>query len=68
MAQWMRALASYGRVVVATMLTATVAMGHAPVTGADYWTLGKAAIVALLPVILRALNPNDPAYGIGAKP
>ena len=68
MSQFFRALASYGRVAVTTILTATIAMGHIPETGGDWATIGKAAALALLPVILRALNPGDDAYGIGAKP
>ena len=67
MSQFLKMLASYGRVVLATSLTAIMAMGHLPEVGSDWATIGKAALVALLPVIARALNPGDTAYGIGAK-
>lgn len=60
-------LASYGRVVLVTVLTAVSTMGHVPSTKEDLILIAKAAALALLPVILRALNPNDPAYGIGSK-
>ena len=68
MTQFWRALASYARVAATTIITATIAMGHIPDSGADFTLIGKAALLALLPVILRALNPRDPAYGIGFNP
>ena len=50
-------LASYGR----SILGATAALYAAGVT--DPKDLWAALVGALLPVILRAANPNDPAFG-----
>jgi hypothetical protein len=50
-------LASYGR----SVLGAAVAMYAAGIT--DIETLAYALVGAIIPVALRALNPNDPAFG-----
>jgi hypothetical protein len=50
-------LASYGR----SILGATIAMYAAGVT--DPQTLAYSLLGALVPVILRAANPNDLAFG-----
>jgi hypothetical protein len=50
-------LASYGR----SILGATAALYAAGIT--DPKDLWAALFGALLPVILRAVNPNDPAFG-----
>lgn len=50
-------LASYGR----SILGATAALYVAGVTNpSDLWA---ALIGAIIPVLLRAANPNDPAFG-----
>ena len=58
-------LASYARSFLAAALSAFIA------TGGDIFSLDKegfkavigAGIVALLPVLLRALNPHDASFG-----
>lgn len=50
-------LASYGR----SILGATAALYAAGIT--DPKDLWAALVGAVLPVILRAANPNDPAFG-----
>ena len=51
-------LASYGR----SVLGALIALYMAGVTDpSDLWT---ALVAAIAPVALRALNPNDPAFGV----
>lgn len=52
-------LASYARSVIAAV-AAVASTGNT-----DPQDLGKAAIAALLPVIMRWANPKDPAYGRG---
>ena len=52
-------LASYGRSVIA----AVVAVYSTGNTNPD--DLAKAAVAALLPVLMRWANPKDPAYGRG---
>lgn len=52
-------LASYGRSVIAAV-AAVAATGNT-----NPKDLAKAAIAALLPVIMRWANPNDPAFGRG---
>ena len=51
-------LASYGR----SVLGAVIALYMAGVT--DPKDLWAALVAAIAPVALRALNPNDPAFGI----
>ena len=53
-------LASYGRSVLAAVLAVVATGNYAP---AD---LGKAALAAALPPLLRWANKNDPAFGRGA--
>ena len=53
-----RMLASYGR----SILGAASALYLAGVT--DPLDLAWSLVAALIPVILRALNPNDPAFGL----
>ena len=50
-------LASYGR----SVLGAAAAMYASGIT--DIETLAYALFGAIVPVLLRALNPNDPAFG-----
>jgi len=52
--------ASYGRSVLAAVLAVVATGNYAP---AD---LGKAALAAALPPLLRWANKNDPAFGRGA--
>lgn len=63
----LRALASYARVAVATVGTVIVNSGHVPATSEEWRSVGMAALLALLPVIIRWCNPGDPAYGVGSK-
>ena len=58
-AQTKAMLASYARSVVAA-LAAVASTGNT-----DPQDLGKAAVAALLPVVMRWANPKDPAYGRG---
>ena len=52
-------LASYGR----SMIAAAVAVYSTGNT--DPQDLAKAAVAALIPVVMRWANPKDPAYGRG---
>lgn len=58
-------LASYGRAFLATALTAIFAVGKLPTdfTGADWAAVANAIWIAVIPVVIRYLNPNDPAFG-----
>ena len=58
-AQTKAMLASYARSVVAAV-AAVASTGNT-----DPQDLGKAAVAALLPVVMRWANPKDPAYGRG---
>ena len=58
-AQTKAMLASYARSVIAAV-TAVASTGNT-----DPQDLAKAAVAALLPVIMRWANPKDPAYGRG---
>lgn len=59
---------------VKVFLTAVITMWLAELaTGVDMWSmdakmlkkLSTAGVIAVLPVLLNALNPNDPRYGKG---
>jgi hypothetical protein len=55
------ALASYGRAVLATVLSAVL-------VGAKSWSdIGAAFVAAAIPPIIRGLNPNDKDFGAGSK-
>jgi hypothetical protein len=55
------ALASYGRAVLATVLSAVL-------VGAKSWSdIVAAFVAAAIPPIIRGLNPNDTAFGAGSK-
>ena len=58
-AQTKAMLASYARSVIAAV-TAVASTGNT-----DPQDLGKAAVAALLPVVMRWANPKDAAYGRG---
>jgi len=53
-------LASYGRSVLGAVLAVAATGNYGP---AD---LGKAALAAALPPLLRWANKNDPAFGRGS--
>lgn len=58
-------IASYARAFLATALTSIFAIGKFPTdfTGTDWKTAANAIWIAFIPVIIRALNPNDKAFG-----
>ena len=58
----MEAINSYGRAALVAVVTLYVAAPHA--TPAD---LGKAAIAAIIAPLLRALNVDDKAFGLGSN-
>ena len=58
-AQTKAMLASYARSVIAAV-AAVASTGNT-----DPQDLGKAAVAALLPVVMRWANPKDPAFGRG---
>lgn len=56
--QVLRALGTYGRAFIASALAVYM-------TGDHRWqSLVSAGIAATVPVLLRALNPNDDSYGL----
>lgn len=57
------ALGTYGRALLACLIAEISIMG-VPATNADVVKLANAVWVSFVPVIIRALNPNDSAYGV----
>lgn len=57
------ALGTYGRALLACII-AEIAISGVPASNADLVKLANAVWVAFVPVIIRALNPHDPAYGV----
>jgi hypothetical protein len=55
-------LASYGRSVIAAVI-AVYSTGNT-----DPADLGKAALAALVPVLMRYVNPKDLGFGRGSTP
>jgi hypothetical protein len=66
---WKQATFSYVRVFAAVVLGMFLADGADvfAVDATDLRTWVAAGIAAVLPVIIRALNPSDHAYGRGAS-
>jgi hypothetical protein len=58
-------LASYGRSFLATVLGAVFAIGKLPFdfTAGDWRAVANAIWIAVIPVAIRYLNPNDAAFG-----
>jgi hypothetical protein len=59
------ALGTYSRALLACIVAQITIVG-VPLSGADFAKLANAIWVAFLPVIIRALDPEDPEYGIGS--
>lgn len=57
------AFGTYGRALLACLI-AEITISGIPVTNADVVKLANAIWVSFVPVIIRALNPNDTAYGV----
>lgn len=64
-----KVLASYLRSLLATTITAVFAVGKLPVmfTVDDWLLVANAVWISFIPVILRALNPKDEAFGITTR-
>ena len=64
------ALGTYGRALLACVVTAIVAVGGTTplyaFTKAEWLQVANSVWVAAFPVLIRALNPNDTTYGVGA--
>lgn len=58
----LEAVQSYGRAALVAVITLYVAVPNASASD-----LGKAAIAAIVAPLLRALNVNDTAFGLGAS-
>jgi hypothetical protein len=62
--------ASYGRTLLATVVTAIFAVSQASgklpfeFSAQDWYGIANAVWVAVIPVIIRYLNPNDVAFGV----
>lgn len=63
------ALASYARAFLATALAAIFAVGKLPTefTSSEWLAVANAIWISVIPVVIRWLNPNDPAFGRGSK-
>ena len=59
---------SYLQSLLATTLTAALAIGKSPIdfTSADVKVVINSVWVAFIPVIIRALSKNDTAFGINS--
>lgn len=55
-------LLSWGRVFLAASLTYAAGTGSYDLHG-----MGIAGLAAIVPVVIRWLDPNDPTYGKGAN-
>lgn len=58
-------LISYTRALLATVLTAIFTVGKLPTdfTTQDWYGVANAVWIAVIPVAIRWLDPNDTAYG-----
>ena len=61
---------SYGRALLATIITAIFAVSQAvgklpfEFSAQDWYSIANAVWVSVIPVAIRYLNPNDTAFGI----
>jgi hypothetical protein len=64
------AIYSYLRALLATVLTAIFTVGKLPLefTAQDWYGVLNAVWIAVIPVAIRWLNPNDTAFGITKTP
>lgn len=62
-------LASYGRSLLATSLGAVFAIGKLPwdFISSDWTAVANAIWIAVIPVLIRALNPKDAGFGVTGK-
>lgn len=67
MKKFWAACKTWGRAFLATTATVVVATGHIPSTTADLVLIAKGAVLAFLPVIVKALDPKEDAYGAGSN-
>lgn len=60
---------SYLQSLLATALTAALAIGKSPLdfTVTDLKIVVNSVWIAFIPVLIRALSKNDPAFGIGSN-
>ena len=64
-----KVVASYLRSLLATTVTAVFAVGKLPTlfTAEDWLIVANAVWISFIPVIIRALNPKDEAFGITTR-
>ena len=62
-------LATYAQSLLACIATAMMSLGVTPftMTHADLVKIGNAVWASFLPVLVRAINPKDSAFGIGTN-
>ena len=62
-------LATYAQSLLACVITAMMSLNVTPftMTHSDFVKIGNAVWASLVPVLVRALNPKDSAFGIGTK-
>lgn len=69
--KWIAALGTYVRALLTAALTAILAVftssGHFPSNGKEWGAVAWAVLLAVLPVVINALNPKDTRYGIGSQ-
>lgn len=61
-------LATYAQSFLACVITAMVSLNVTPftMTHSDLVKIGNAIWASFLPVIVKAINPKDSAYGVGS--
>lgn len=62
-------LATYTQSLLACVITVMMSLNVTPftMTQADWIKIGNAVWASLVPVLVRALNPKDSAFGIVTK-
>lgn len=69
--KWRAAAGTYLRAVLAAALAAVLAVftstGHFPADGKEWLAVGWSVVIAILPVVINALNPGDARYGHGSQ-
>jgi hypothetical protein len=62
-------LATYAQSLLACVITVMMSLNLTPftMTKSDWVKIGNAVWASFVPVLVRALNPKDSAFGIGTK-
>ena len=70
--EWLRVGGTWGKMFLsaclASILTLITTTGSIPTDGKSWQAVLISGLVAVIPVVMTALNKDNPEYGMGYKP